>query len=95
MAQIIMPTPHPDDRYFRTPNLYLAVILFAQGSALLNVDRTDPTSCQFVFPKSFELEETVERFRSKKPIFVEARKLILAWKTLRAKSKGEPFQPIS
>lgn len=80
-----------DDRYFRTPNLHLATILFAQGFALVNVDRTDPSNCQFVFRNSFELQEAVERFNSKRPIFVEARKLIYSWETLRAKLSGERF----
>jgi len=65
----------PDDRYFRTPNLH-ASVLFSRGFALVNVDRTDLQNWQFVFRNSYDLEEMVERFNSKKSIFVEARKLI-------------------
>lgn len=80
-----------EDRYFRTPNLHLAAILFAQGVALVNLDRSDVHNCQFVFRNSYDVEETVECFNSKRPIFVEALKLIYSWKQLRAKMNDERF----
>lgn len=80
-----------DDRYFRTPNLHLAAILFAQDFALVNVDRSDPSNCQFVFRTNNNLESTAQRFDSKLPIFVEARKLIYAWRQLREKMNEDRF----
>lgn len=80
-----------DDRYFRTRNLHLATVLFAQNFTLVNVDRTDPANCEFVFRNSFDLEQTVERLNSQRPIFVEARKFIFSWKLLRGKINGERF----
>jgi hypothetical protein len=45
-----------DGRYFRTRNLHLATVLFAQNFTLVNVDRTDPANCEFVFnPALFPL----------------------------------------
>jgi hypothetical protein len=85
------PLRRDDDRYFRTANLHLATILFSQGFALANVDRANPAHCLFVFPNSYDLQETVERFNSKQPIFVEAHKLLYSWKTLRNKLREERF----
>ena len=75
-------------RYFRTKNLHLAAILSSQGFALVNVDRQDTANCEFVFRKTSELEQMVERFESKLPIFVDARRFIYAWKFLREKLQG-------
>jgi hypothetical protein len=80
-----------DDRYFRTRNLHLATVLFSRGFALVNVDRTDPANCEFVFRRSYDLEDMIDRFNSKKPIYVDARKLIYSWKTLRAKINDQRF----
>ena len=74
-----------NERYFRTRNLHLAVILLAQGFSLVGVDRTNPHSHEFAFRRNFELEQTVERFNHKLPIFVEARHRIYSWKALREK----------
>ncbi len=52
-----------DDRYSRTRNLHLAVILLAQGFSLVGLDRTDSQNHEFAFRKTFELEQTVERFK--------------------------------
>lgn len=85
-------TPYrPDDRYFRTPNLRLATILFAKDFTLVNVDRSDPAHCQFVFRDSFDLQELAERFTARKPIQVDAHKFIFCGKLLRRKMAGEPF----
>jgi len=80
-----------DHRYFPTRNLHLATVLFAQNFTLVNVDRSDPANCEFVFRNSFDLEQMVELFNSKKPIFVEGRKFISSWKPLRGKVNGERF----
>lgn len=77
-----------DDRYFRTKNLHLAAILFAQGFALVNISTEDPANCEFVFRKTFELEQMVERFNLKKPMFVDARRFIYCWKFLRERIQG-------
>lgn len=74
-----------DERYFRTRNLHLAVILLAQGFALVGLNREDAQNHEFAFRKSFELEQTVDRFDSRLPIFVEARRLIYSWKAVREK----------
>lgn len=80
-----------DDRYFRTPNLHLATLLFARGFTLVNVDRADSRHCEFVFRDSFDLQELVERFRGRKCIPVDAHKFVFCWKLLRQKMTGEPF----
>jgi len=77
------------ERYFRTRNLHLAVILLAQGFSLVGLDRTDAQNHEFAFRKTFELEQTVERFNDKLPIFVEARRLIYSWKALREKMHND------
>jgi len=74
-----------NERYFRTRSMQLAVILLAQGFALVGLNRDDRKRHEFAFRKSFELEQTVERFNEKLPIYVEARQLIYAWKALREK----------
>ena len=80
-----------DDCYFRTPNLYLATVLFAQGFPLVNVDRCDPQNCQFVFRDSGDLQNLVERFNSKKLILVRVHSFVSCWKVLRRKLAGERF----
>jgi hypothetical protein len=80
---------HNDDRYFRTKNLHLAVILLAQGFSLVGLDRTDSQKHEFAFRKTFELEQSVERFNDKLPIFVEACRLIYSWKALREKMHND------
>jgi hypothetical protein len=69
---------HGDENRFRTGNLNLAALPFVQNFTLVNLDRVDPANCQFVCRNSFDLEEMVWRFKSKKPIFVDARKFF--WK---------------
>ncbi len=52
--------------------MHVAAVIFWQGFPLVNVDRPDSAKCPFVFCNSYDLEELVERFNSKKPVFVEA-----------------------
>ena len=80
-----------DDHYFRTPNLHLAAVLFSRDFVLVNLDRTDRANCQFVFRNSYDVEEMAERFNAKKPIYIDARKFIYCWKTLRSKINEERF----
>jgi len=80
-----------DDRYFRTKNLHLATVLFSQGFALVNVDLHDPANCEFALGRTYDLEEMVGRFNLKRPIYVDARRYIFAWKTLRGKISGRRF----
>ena len=49
----------------------------------------DEQNHEFAFRKTFELEQTVERFNDKLPIFVEALRLIYAWKALREKMRND------
>lgn len=86
-----LPFRHAGDRYFRTPNLHLASILFCHGFALVKVDRADSAHCRFVFRNSSYLQETVDRFNAKQALYVEARKLIYSWKTLRSKIRDDRF----
>jgi hypothetical protein len=78
-----------DDRYFRTRKLHLATALFAQNFALVNVDRTEPASCEFVFRNSFDLHQMVEWFDSKEPIFVEATVSSFAESCCAARSRAK------
>ena len=80
-----------DGRYFRTQNLHLATVLFAQGFELVNIDRSDPWHCQFVFRKSSDLEALVGSFEARESIKVDAHQFIAAWKFLRTKLAGERF----
>jgi len=77
------------ERYFRTRNLHLAVILLAQGFSLVGLNREDRQNHEFAFRKTFELEQTVERFNEKLPIYVEAGRLIYSWKALREKMHSD------
>ena len=89
MTRIYSSFRRPDERYFRTRNLHLAVILLAQGFSLVGLDRTDAQNHEFAFRKTFEVEQSVERFNDKLPIFVEARRLIYSWKALREKMHND------
>jgi hypothetical protein len=66
-------------------------VVLSQGFALLNVDRHDSANCEFVFGRTYDLEEMVERFNLKRPMYIDARRFIFAWKTLRGKINGQRF----
>jgi hypothetical protein len=51
--------------------------------------REDRKNHEFAFRKSFALEQSVERFNDKLPIFVEARMMIYAWREVRAKMRND------
>ena len=74
-----------DDRYFRTPNLYLAAYLFSKDLWLVNIDRTDRKNCLFVFKNTPEREELVLNYRYGKEAPVDARKYAYAVRKLKAK----------
>jgi hypothetical protein len=85
MHKLSTPFRRDDGRYFRTKNLHLAVILLAQGFVLVGINREAGKNHEFAFRKTFQLEQSVERFNDKLPIYVEARTLIYSWKVLREK----------
>ena len=78
-----------NNKYFRTNNFYLATFLFAKGLELVNIDRTEPKRCTFVFIDTSERETLLEVFHYGKEddpeSMVDARKLIYASKTLKDK----------
>ena len=77
------------DKYFRTTNFYLASFLFAKGLELINIDKTDPKRCVFVFVDTPEREMLVEVFNFAKEdqteVMIDARKFIYATKRLKDK----------
>lgn len=81
------------NKYFRTNNFYLASFLFAKGLELVNIDRSDPKKCEFVFADTPERELLVGVFNFGKEgnpeTMVDFRKAVLAVKTL----KNALYQP--
>ncbi|MDP2638167.1 MAG: DUF5659 domain-containing protein [Candidatus Levybacteria bacterium] len=78
-----------DDRYFRLTNFYTAAFLFAKGLELVNIDRSEPRRCQFVFLDTPEREALVQNFNFGKEdsqgVTLDARKLVMAIKMLKDK----------
>jgi len=77
-----------DDRYFKSTNFYLCAFLFSKGLELVNVDKlADPKRAIFVFRDTPDREFLVHQYNFGKEdspdILVDARKLILAIKTLK------------
>lgn len=77
------------DKYYSTSNFNLAQFLFAKGFELVNLDWADSKRCKFVFVNSPELLDSVEIFNFAKEdhpgVMVDARKLLLANRTLKDK----------
>ena len=77
------------NKYFKTNNFYLASFLFAKNLELVNIDRTDPQKCIFVFADAPERELLLRAFNFGKQndpeVMADARTLILAIKTLKDK----------
>lgn len=75
--------------YFKTQNFYQAAFIFAEGMELVDIDRTDPKKCQFVFIDRPEREQLLASFNFAKEdapeVLVDARKLITAIKALKDK----------
>ena len=76
-----------NDKYYKTNNFHLAAFLFAKGLELVNIDRTDPRKCLFVFANHPELELLLRVFNfagnDDPAVMVDARKLIYAIKKLK------------
>jgi hypothetical protein len=66
----------------------LRPLSYRQGFALVGF-REDRKNHEFAFRKSFALEQSVERFNDKLPIFVEARMMVYAWREVRAKMRND------
>lgn len=77
------------DKYFKTNNFYLASFIFAKDFELVNIDRTDPQKCVFVFADAPERELLLRAFNFGKEnepqMMIDARKMVLAIKTLKDK----------
>ena len=80
---------HSQDKYFRTPSLYVSAFLFAKGLSLVNIDKTSKTKCLFVFLDSPDRELLVQQYSFAPPkspdCLVDARELLIALKTLKEK----------
>ncbi len=74
-----------DDRYFRTPDFYLAAYLFVQKLWLVNIDRTDRSKCLFVFRDTPERQDLVSNFRYAKEALIDARQYAFAVRKLNSK----------
>lgn len=85
-----------DDRYFRTSGFYTAAFLYAKGMELANVDRvSNPKRASFVFVDTPEREGFLDSFNFAKDdapeVMVDARKLIMAIRTLKEKLYQDTF----
>lgn len=78
-----------DNKYFSITNFYTATFLLAKDLELANIDRTNPSRCQFVFVDTPQREKLLEAFNfakeSSPEVIVDARKLISAIKSLKDK----------
>ncbi|MBI2638150.1 hypothetical protein HYW83_01015 [Candidatus Peregrinibacteria bacterium] len=78
-----------NDKYFRTASFYIAAFLFARGFELVNIDKTDPKRCNFVFVDAPEREALLGVFNFGKEnhpeAMVDARKMVFAVRTLKDK----------
>jgi len=84
-----------NDRYFRLTSFYLAAFLFAKGMELVNIDKTNSRRSQFVFLDTPEREMFMQNFNYAvedfSEVMVDARKLVMAIKTLKEKLYQEEF----
>lgn len=84
-----------DTRYFRTNNFYIAAFLFAKGLELVNIDRTEPKRCQFVFLDISEREAFMQSYNFAKEdsldASIDARKFVMAIKMLKDKLYQQRF----
>ena len=75
------------NKYHKTNSFYCAAFLFAKGLELVNVDRTDPRKCIFVFANHPDLELLLRVFNfagnDDPAVMIDARKLIYAVKKLK------------
>lgn len=86
-----------DSRYFRTSSFYISAFLFSKELELVNVeeDPSNPKRSQFVFRDTPEREILTHSFNFAKEdspeVLVDARKLVIAIKTLKDKLYQERF----
>lgn len=80
-----------DYRYYRTSNLYLAAYLYAHNLSLVNIDKTDPKMCTFVFRDSPEREDLASSFMLGKEAPVDARLYSDAFRELKIKLHDSIF----
>jgi len=78
---------------FHTEDFYLTAFLITNGLQLINIDRTNPRRCQFVFKDTSKRESLVQSYNfavpDSKKILVDARKLVVAIKDLKTKLYSE------
>lgn len=80
-----------NSKYFYTANFYAACFLYIKGLELVNIeeDPQNPKRSQFIFRDTPEREVLVHSFNFAKEdsqnVLIDARKLILAIKTLKDK----------
>jgi len=92
-----IPYENQDERYFRLTSFYSACFLFAKGLELVNIeeDPSNPKRSQFVFKDTPEREILIHNFNFAKEdspeVLVDARKLVMAIKTLKDKLYQERF----
>lgn len=55
-------TKDSSESYFATYDLGLAAALIASGYILAHLDKSNPKRAQFVFKRTYGVEEVVERF---------------------------------
>ena len=79
---------NPNKNQFTT-NFYLAAFLSAKGLNLIGIDRSDSQRSKFQFEKSPQWSRLIEAFNFAKEdspeVLIDARKLILAIKSLKEK----------
>jgi len=76
-------------KYFRTTNFYASCYLFSKGLELVGINKDNPRKCEFCFIDTPERALLLAAFNFGKEddpkVMVDARKLILAVKTLKDK----------
>ena len=74
---------------FHTEDFYLTAFLITNDLQLINIDRTNPRRCQFVFQDNSKREKLVQSYNfaisGSKEILVDARKFANAIKDLKTK----------
>ena len=74
---------------FHTEDFYLTAFLITNDLQLINIDRTNPRRCQFIFSDNSKREKLVQSYNfaisGSKDILVDARKFTNAIKDLKTK----------
>jgi len=78
-----------NDTFFRLSGFYIAAFLLSKGFELVNIEHIDQKRSQFVFLDSTEREVLLNSFSFAKEnspeVLVDARKFVIAIKTLKEK----------